>query len=199
MGWAVEFTSGSRKQKDKLPRRVQELLFQLAREIEASGPVRGDWPNYSKLPNNEHHCHLKKENPPTWRSGEKSKKKSELWRSRMQAVTKKPPTDDMVTVRLHVRRRNVDRIKEYARILESEEDRTYSVAEVFPEYLGKEHQVALRAYRTREDLTQKDLSLMTGIPQHHISEMENGKRTIGKERARKLAQALNVSDYRVFL
>ena len=117
----------------------------------------------------------------------------------MQAVTKKPPTDDMITLRLHVRRHNVDRIKEYARILESEEDRTYSVAEVFPEYLGKERQVALRAYRTREDLTQKDLSLMTGIPQHHISEMENGKRTIGKERARKLAQALNVSDYRVFL
>lgn len=117
----------------------------------------------------------------------------------MQAVTKKPPTDDMVTLRLHVRRRNVDRIKEYARILESEEDRTYSVAEVFPEYLGKERQVALRAYRTREDLTQKDLSLMTGIPQHHISEMENGKRSIGKERAHKLAQALNVSDYRVFL
>lgn len=63
MGWAVEFTSGSRKQKDKLPRRVQELFFQLAREIEASGPVRGDWPNYSKLPNNEHHCHLKKGEP----------------------------------------------------------------------------------------------------------------------------------------
>lgn len=81
----------------------------------------------------------------------------------------------------------------------SEEDRTYSVAEVFPEYLGKESQVALRAYRTREDLTQKDLSLRIGIPQRHISEMETGKRTIGKERARKLAEALNVSDYRVFL
>ena len=117
----------------------------------------------------------------------------------MPAVTKKRLTDDMVTLRLHVRRRNADRIKEYARIVESEEDRTYSVAEVFPEYLGKESQVALRAYRTREDLTQKDISLRTGIPQHHISEMENGKRAIGKERARKLAEALNVSDYRVFL
>ena len=117
----------------------------------------------------------------------------------MPAVTKKRLTDDMVTLRLHVRRRNADRIKEYARIVESEEDRTYSVAEVFPEYLGKESQVALRAYRTREDLTQKALSLMTGIPQHHISEMENGKRAIGKERARKLAEALNMSDYRIFL
>ena len=117
----------------------------------------------------------------------------------MQALTKRPHTDDMVTLRLRVRRRNAARIKEYARIVEFEEDRTYSVAEVFPEYLGREQQVALRAYRSRENLTQKELSLMTGIPQHHISEMENGKRTIGKERARKLAQALNVSDYRVFL
>ncbi len=43
------------------------------------------------------------------------------------------------------------------------------------------------------------LSQKTGIPQHQISEMENCKRGIGKERARKLAQALNVSDYRLFL
>jgi DNA-binding XRE family transcriptional regulator len=89
--------------------------------------------------------------------------------------------------------------KEYAKILESEGDRTYSVAEVFSEFLGHESQVALRAYRTRENLTQKELSQKTGIPQHQISEMENGKRGIGKERAKKLAEALNVQDYRLFL
>ena len=74
----------------------------------------------------------------------------------------------------------------------------YSVAEVFPEYIGKETQVALRAYRTREELTQKQLAELTGIPQHHISEMENGKRSISKERARKLAEALHC-DYRQLL
>ena len=63
MHWTVVFTNRSRKQKEKLPRRVQEILFQLVREIEISGPVRGDWPNYSKLSNDEHHCHLKKGNP----------------------------------------------------------------------------------------------------------------------------------------
>lgn len=63
MSWNVVFTNRSRKQKEKLPRRVQEILFQLVREIEISGPVRGDWPNYSKLSNDEHHCHLKKGNP----------------------------------------------------------------------------------------------------------------------------------------
>jgi hypothetical protein len=35
----------------------------LVRDIQAAGPVRGDWPNYSKLSNHEHHCHLKKGNP----------------------------------------------------------------------------------------------------------------------------------------
>lgn len=63
MSWAVVFTNKSRKQKEKLPLRVRELLFLLVREIEAAGPVRGDWPNYSKLSDNEHHCHLKKGNP----------------------------------------------------------------------------------------------------------------------------------------
>ncbi|MBE0502264.1 MAG: cytotoxic translational repressor of toxin-antitoxin stability system [Desulfuromonadales bacterium] len=63
MGWKVEFTNKARKQKEKLPRRIQEILFQLVCEIEMSGPVRGDWPHYSKLSVNEHHCHLKRGKP----------------------------------------------------------------------------------------------------------------------------------------
>jgi plasmid maintenance system antidote protein VapI len=39
---------------------------------------------------------------------------------------------------------------------------------------------------------------MTGIHRRHISEMENGKRPIGKENAKKLAKVLN-ADYRMFL
>ncbi|MBK5277131.1 MAG: helix-turn-helix transcriptional regulator [Desulfuromonadales bacterium] len=116
----------------------------------------------------------------------------------MQALTKKLPIDDMITLQLRVHRHNAPLIKRYAETVESEEDRTYSIAEVFPEYVGKETQVALRAYRTRENLTQKQLSALTGIPQHHISEMENGKRVIGKERAKKMAEALHC-DYRQLL
>jgi len=59
----VEFTNRARKQKGKLPIRVQEILFLLVREIEVGGPVRGDWPNYSKLSDRVHHCHLKKGRP----------------------------------------------------------------------------------------------------------------------------------------
>jgi transcriptional regulator with XRE-family HTH domain len=39
---------------------------------------------------------------------------------------------------------------------------------------------------------------MTGIPQPHISQMERGKRPIGKKTAHQLAKALQV-DYRMFL
>lgn len=117
----------------------------------------------------------------------------------MSVATKKPHTEELVTVRLRVHRHNVQKIKDYANSVETGDERNYSVAEVFPEYAGKENLVALRAYRTREGLTQKQLSELTGIPQHHLSEMENGKRGIGKERARKLAEALQISDYRVFL
>ncbi len=56
----------------------------------------------------------------------------------------------------------------------------------------------LRAARSKEDVTQNQLAQRTGIPQRHISEMEHGKRTIGKKRAKKLAEILNI-DYRVFL
>ena len=63
MTWTVEFTSKAKKQADKLPCRVRETLFQLVQEIQTAGPTRGDWPNYSKLSNHKHHCHLKRGKP----------------------------------------------------------------------------------------------------------------------------------------
>jgi DNA-binding XRE family transcriptional regulator len=104
----------------------------------------------------------------------------------------------MVTITLRVRRSKVPLLRQYAESLEADEERSYSIAEVFPEYVGREREVALRAYRNREGLTQKRLAELTGIPQHHISEMENGKRSIGKERAKRLAEALHC-DYRQLL
>jgi DNA-binding XRE family transcriptional regulator len=74
-----------------------------------------------------------------------------------------------------------------------------TIEEAFPGYGGNPLGMALRGARSREGLTQRQLAEMTGMPQRHISEMESGKRPIGKERARKLAEALHVSDYRIFL
>ena len=71
--------------------------------------------------------------------------------------------------------------------------------EAFPEYDEKDLPgVCLTAARDREDMTRVRLSELTGIPQRHISEMENGKRVIGKKTGKLLGKALRV-DYRVFL
>jgi transcriptional regulator with XRE-family HTH domain len=71
--------------------------------------------------------------------------------------------------------------------------------EAFPDLTDENIPGAMLAgTRHKEGITQRRLSELTGIPQRHISEMENSRRPIGKETARKLAKALNV-DYRVFL
>jgi DNA-binding XRE family transcriptional regulator len=64
---------------------------------------------------------------------------------------------------------------------------------VFPELFDpvKGPATSLRGLRYREKLTQKKLADMVGILQHHLSEMENGKRPIGKAMAKKLAEVLN--------
>ena len=67
--------------------------------------------------------------------------------------------------------------------------------EVYPDFNGS---VALRGARKREGLTQKELAALLGVSQTHISEMEHGKRPIGKEMAKRLAKVLK-ADYRVFL
>ncbi len=42
---------------------VQKALTLVIAAMEAGGPVRGNWPNYSRLPGNRHHCRLKKGKP----------------------------------------------------------------------------------------------------------------------------------------
>jgi len=56
----------------------------------------------------------------------------------------------------------------------------------------------LRLYRQRAELTQVELADKTGIRQHHLSEMENNKRVLGKANAKKLADILDF-DYRKLL
>ena len=117
----------------------------------------------------------------------------------MQEHTKKPPTE---TVEL----RFLGPIVNMARAIETLKplgfmDASDSVPwrEAYPEHseeqlIGK----ALAGARYREELTQMRLAELTGIPQRHISEMENGKRPIGKEMAKRLGKVLKIS-YKVFL
>ena len=68
----------------------------------------------------------------------------------------------------------------------------------FPSLQENETGAYLAGARHREGLTQRQLAEQSGIPQRHISEMENGKRPIGRENAKKLSAVLNV-DWRAFL
>lgn len=58
MIWAVNIPKKVKKSLKKLPKNVQEALESLIVDLQDGGPVRGDWPNYSKLVNGAHHCHL---------------------------------------------------------------------------------------------------------------------------------------------
>ena len=63
MTWTVKLSRAAEKQKAKLSKPLRQILYALISDIEAGGPVRGDWPNYGKLTDGKHHCHLKKGNP----------------------------------------------------------------------------------------------------------------------------------------
>lgn len=78
-------------------------------------------------------------------------------------------------------------------------DDTMPWREAFPQWADDAIPgVCLAGARHKEGLTQVHLAHLTGIPQRHISEMERGKRAIGKDRAKKLAEVLNVS-YKILL
>ena len=123
-----------------------------------------------------------------------------MWRLPMLAHTKKRPTEKPLEVRFIGSQEKIVKLREYARKIGVQDATdTVSVEEAFPGYADNPLGLALRGARYREGLTQRQLAEVTGIPQRHISEMESGKRQIGRERAKKLADALHVSDYRVFL
>jgi len=58
--------------------------------------------------------------------------------------------------------------------------------------------IALRGARKRLGLTQKELAKKLDVDISNLSKMENGKRPIGKNMARRLARVLNIH-YKVFL
>jgi len=119
----------------------------------------------------------------------------------MQVHTKKHHTNDaLVSLKLLVHPGNVERIKRYVSKIEPASSESVTLDEFYSKHFGDQPQasVSLKGLRYREDMTQRQLADVTGIPQRHISEMETGKRSIGKEIAKKLAAALN-TDYRTFL
>lgn len=72
--------------------------------------------------------------------------------------------------------------------------------EVEQEAIDKYSEIGLmvRGGRYKAGLTQRKLAELIGVRPHHISEMEHGKRPIGKKMAQRFAEIFKV-DYRVFL
>lgn len=78
---------------------------------------------------------------------------------------------------------------------DGEGEKSYSVEEVFPGFHGGH---ALRGARYREDVSQRQLAKLTGVSVQNISAMENGRRPVGKEMAKRLGKVLHV-DWRVLI
>ena len=61
--WTVHIPKKVQKAARDLPPLAQQALRYLVRDLRLNGPVAGNWPNYSKLSGNRHHCHIKKGRP----------------------------------------------------------------------------------------------------------------------------------------
>lgn len=118
----------------------------------------------------------------------------------MPGLTKSHPTRS-IEIRfigpVEKRDQAIERLKPLGFVDSSEE--YVSWRELFSEYSDEEMPGSrLRGARYKESITQRQLADMIGIPQRHISMMENGKRPIGREMAKRLGKALNIG-YKVFL
>jgi DNA-binding XRE family transcriptional regulator len=111
--------------------------------------------------------------------------------------TKKHHTE---SIRFYGSPQIINRLRKYAQTAGAVEILADSIPadEISPELRTNPHGTYLKGIRYREGLTQEQLAEITGISRRHISEMESGKRVIGKNNAHKLADSLN-ADYRMFL
>ncbi len=111
--------------------------------------------------------------------------------------TKEQITRDFAEVCLRHRlpEEKILRIQDAVATILDDESGSIPLEEVFPDL----HQgSAIRGLRLREGLTQEQLAHLLGVKRTNLSDMENGKRPIGKNMARRLAQVLK-TDYKVFL
>ena len=99
----------------------------------------------------------------------------------------------------HTSRTRILKVKR-PRTTKRPKDRSIPWREVFKEELKEFGQAALmlRGSRHKMELTQKELADALGISQNHVSEMEHGKRPIGKVMALRMGKFFK-TDYRKFM
>lgn len=104
-------------------------------------------------------------------------------------------------MREHMRRHHTDRTDRISDSMHFElEERSMSADDMIEKICENlpRWAVALRGLRNREGLTQSALGKLLGIEQTNVSQMELGKRSIGKAIAKRLADLFK-TDYRLFL
>ena len=77
--WEVWLTKKAEKMTAKMPPDEQAALLWLIGDLATKGPVRGDWPNYSKLGGDLHHCHLSPKWVACWEMKNKQLKLIEVY------------------------------------------------------------------------------------------------------------------------
>jgi hypothetical protein len=70
--YEVFFTKRVLKQVKELPNFIQKKLAVLVDDLCEKGPIRAEWPNFSKLGKDEYHCHLAHKWVVCWRCENKS-------------------------------------------------------------------------------------------------------------------------------
>lgn len=124
----------------------------------------------------------------------------------MLELTKKQTTAGLTDLCLTVPAEDADEIMQalhdvmhalgYTLNVDAPDDNSmYPASEVFPDGSPA---MALRGLRVREDITQAEMAERLGLKQHHVSEMENGKRSIGLDMAKRIGDEFGIS-YKVFL
>lgn len=80
--WTVNLI-GQAKKADKNLSKIAAISFvTLLKELQLEGPYRVNWPNYTKMPGEDYHCHLKKGCPTyvaCWKITDKKTKKIEVY------------------------------------------------------------------------------------------------------------------------
>ena len=118
----------------------------------------------------------------------------------MSALTKKPHTDGVAKIAWHggLYAVPIEVMERYK--VTSDNNHYVAIDELFSDLTHKsgEPGVLLKGLRYREGLSQIEFAKKLNISQTNLSAMENGKRAIGKELAKRIADLFGL-DYRVLL
>ncbi|STX81311.1 Antitoxin PezA [Legionella busanensis] len=118
----------------------------------------------------------------------------------MSERMKKPPTEAIAMVTWHGEyyALPVGVIEKYK--VKKENKNNFSIDDIFGELIEEhgEPGLLLKGLRHREGLSQIEFAKLLNISQTNLSAMENGRRAIGKEFAKRIGEQFNI-DYRNFL